>query len=245
MSACLVLTRPRASAEQFAQAARAQGWTGEVVIAPVLDIVLGTVPQAALATARTVIVTSRHAVAALAQGRAARDLALWAVGPGTAQAARDAGFRNLSEAGGDARALMRDLQAAGAQGPFLHLRGSHVAVDIAGDLRALGHVAQSCEVYRQDRLPLSGQVRARLQSGGIFVLPVFSPRSAALLAADVAQLDISAAQLHLIAISAAAAAPFDPLPVASARIAARPDAREMLAALAATQAELEPLEKPS
>lgn len=245
MPPCLVLTRPCAQAKEFAAQARAQGWTGEVLIAPLMDIRLHALPAAALDGGATLIATSRHAVAALARGTARRDLPLWAVGPGTAQAARKAGFVCVHEAGGDARALMRDMQAAGSQGPFLHLRGAHVAADIVAELRALGHQAQGLIVYSQDARPLQAQARARLQAGGSFVLSAFSPRSAALLVAELPALDPARTTLHAIAISDAAAAPLAQVPLASCTIAQSPDAKGMLAALAATQATLEPWEKPS
>lgn len=245
MPPCLVLTRPRAQAEDFAAQARARGWTGEVLIAPLMEIRMHDLPAGALDGVRTLIATSRHAMSAFGRGRTGRDLPLWAVGPGTAQAARRAGFTTVREAGGDARALLRDLQASGAQGPFLHLRGAHVAADIVADLRAQGHQAKGVIVYGQDAIPMQSPAKTRLQAGGVLVLPVFSPRSARLLVAQLNALDLAATALHAMAISEAAAAPLSELSLTSCRIASRPDAGAMLAALAATQAALEPLQKPS
>lgn len=245
MTLCLLLTRPHAQAEQFAAQALQQGWRGEILIAPLIDIALLPLPFRALDRIRTGIVTSRHAVAALARGTQQRDLPLWAVGPATAQAARQAGFTIVHEAGGDARALIRDIEAAGTLGPFLHLRGAHVAADIISELRALGHEAKGLVVYSQDALPLEPQARTRLQAGGVFVLAAFSPRSATLISGALRKLALTGSQLHGVAISPAAAKALAELPMASCRIASAPDAPGMLAALAATQAELEPFGKPS
>ena len=245
MLPCLVLTRPRAQAEEFAAEARARGWTGDVLIAPLMEIVLHDLPGDALDGVTTLIATSRHAIAAVARSAKRRDLPLWAVGPGTAQAARQAGFATVHEAGGDARALIRDLREAGATGPFLHLRGAHVAADIVAELGALGHEARGAIVYSQDATQLDAQALSRLQAGGIFVLSAFSPRSATLLVKALHALDMRNSVLHAIAISAAAAAPLRDLPLSSCRIAARPDADAMRIALSATQATLEPLQKPS
>lgn len=245
MPPCLVLTRPQASAQSFAQQAQAHGWSGEVLIAPLIEIRLFDLPDNLLDGIATLIATSRHAIAALAKGTKRRDMPLWTVGPGTAQAARAAGFRHVFEAGGDAKALLRDLKEAGVAGPFLHLRGNHVATDLVAALAAIGHQAQGCIVYAQDALPLSLQAQQRLQAGGDLVLAVFSPRSGALLAAQLQALDLSRAGLHLVAISTAATQPLEGLSLASRRIAAQPDADGMLAALAATHAALEPLGKPS
>ncbi len=240
---CLLLTRPRADSSRFAEAARRAGWDHEVLIAPLMQIVLHPPAPAQLARARTLVFTSQHAVAAVADV-APREAVVWAVGPHTAQAARAAGFADVHVAQGDATSLLQALAAAPPPEPVLHLRGKHAATDIAEALRASGHAASSLIVYAQAARALEPAAATRLEDGGDVVLTAFSPRSAALLAEALAPLSLHAARLHLVAISAAAAAPLDELTGARCRIASHPDVPAMLDALIATQAALEPWEKP-
>lgn len=246
MRPCLVLTRPQASCDAFAAMARAAGWRGDIMISPLLDIAFSPPSADALQQARVLIFTSQHAVAALAQASTARHWPVWAVGPRTAQAARDHGFKQVHQAGGDAKALLSELAAAQVAGPFLHLRGEHVVADITASLQALGQVAEECVVYSQNARSLSPQVCVRIAQGGDLVLPVFSPRSAALLVAELGALEPDdTRRIHLVAISRAAAKAATALPAFRTEIAPTPDAQGMLAALSATQAKLEPWEKPS
>jgi uroporphyrinogen-III synthase len=82
--------------------------------------------------------------------------------------------------------------------------------------------------YDQIARPLSAPARAALDAGAPIILPVFSPRSSRLLAHEAAQ---AQAPLDLIAISAAAAAPWKDRPVSIA-IAAAPDSAAMEEAVA-------------
>jgi uroporphyrinogen-III synthase len=241
---CLLLTRPQQDAQRFADQARAEGWAGDILISPLLEIILYPPPEADLAHARSLVLTSQHGVAALAGATLRRDWPVWAVGPRTAQAARAAGFAQVHEAGGDAAALLRDLVQNPPPPPVLHLRGAHVATDIAQVLQDKGQHAEGIVVYAQLPCALSPAACARLEAGGDVVLPVFSPRSAQLLAKALAGVSHAQTRLHPVAISAAAAAPLDGLGLMPCQIATRPDMPAMCAALAATQAKLEPWAKP-
>ncbi|MCC5957299.1 MAG: uroporphyrinogen-III synthase [Natronohydrobacter sp.] len=245
MRPCLLLTRPEPAASAFGESLRAAGWTGEMLVAPLMRIVTLPLAPTALDGVMTLIATSMHGVRALAQATAQRDMSLWAVGPGTAAAARAEGFGNVHEAGGDARALLRDMANAAAQGPFLHLRGTHVAADIVGALQAQGHDARAEIVYQQETLSLGPAAKARIMAGGDLVCAVFSPRSGRLLAGELAKLDLQKTRLHLVAISENAAQAFATPRGATMVIAQRPDAASMMQEILALQPKLEPLEKPS
>ena len=245
MPPCLLLTRPRAAAEAFAQSVTAAGWRGEVLIAPLMRIASLPLDPTDLDGVETLIATSMHGVRALARATRRRDLRLWVVGPGTAAAAQTEGFAQLHVAGGDAQALLRDMAQAGACGPFLHLRGDHVAADIADALRQAGHEARAQIVYRQDALPLAPAAKARIMAGGDLVCPVFSPRSGRLLAKELTALETQRARLHLVSISRNADATTARLPCISRVIAAKPDNAHMTVEIIACQAKLEPVEKPS
>ncbi|ATX66497.1 uroporphyrinogen-III synthase [Roseinatronobacter bogoriensis] len=241
---CLVLTRPKPESERFAQQARDIGWQEEILIAPLLEIVLLSLEEADFASARTLIVTSQHAVSALALATDRRDWPVWAVGPRTAQAALEAGFAAVHQSGGDAKALLADLAQAPLLGPILHIRGRHAIADIAAALQAFGHDASSVVGYEQFSRSFDDSVAQRVQRGGDVVLPVFSPRSGRLLGEALQTIDTSKARVHLIGISAAALQAVSFEQAASCHIAARPDAASMCAKLYDVQQTLEPAQKP-
>ncbi|WP_296475965.1 uroporphyrinogen-III synthase [Roseinatronobacter sp.] len=241
---CLVLTRPKPESERFAQQAREAGWQEEILIAPLLEIVLLPLEEAEFAAARTLVVTSQHAVSALVLATDRRDWHVWAVGPRTAQAALQAGFDTVHQSGGDAKALLADLAQTPPLGPIMHIRGRHAVADIAAALRALGQDASSVVGYEQFSRGLDDAVVQRLQQGGDVVLPVFSPRSGCLLANALRPINTTKARLHLIGISAAALKAVSLEGVASRHIAARPDAASMCSTLGDVQQTLEPARKP-
>ena len=227
----LLLTRPRAQADRFAAQLRAR-WPGlPITIAPLIEIALLPPPPDLADAAAGLIFTSKNGVAGFAAGCARRDLPAWCVGPRTAQAAQAAGFDDLHVAGGDARALLALLLNAPPRGPLLHLRGQHAARAIADDLRAAGIAAAETIVYDQRARPLDPAARALLARPGAVIAPLFSPRSARLLADALATPPLRA-RLHLVAISAAAAAPLRSAHAETLKIAATPDAGAMLAQIA-------------
>jgi uroporphyrinogen-III synthase len=242
MPPCLLLTRPLDSAQEFAQAARHAGWKGPIVIAPLMAIVPQPLRGDVLSGVGTIILTSQHALPALAH--APRDLPLWCVGPRTVQAARDAGFHNIHQGAGNGASLLADLRAAPPAMPILHLHGAHLALDIAARLRDAGLRAESRVVYRQDAVPLGAQGRACLAKAGDVVIPVFSPRSARLLGQEIAQIPDLGADLHLIALSPAVAQALANVPHVTLRTAEQPDGGALLMVLTVMQAELEAAANP-
>ncbi|TVP70583.1 MAG: uroporphyrinogen-III synthase [Rhodobacteraceae bacterium] len=246
MRPCLVLTRPRPTATDFAQKARAAGWHGEILVAPLMEITLTPPAPKLLDEAAVLIFTSQHGIESFTRATSARHWPVWTVGPRTAAGAHRAGFTDIAQAsGGNAASLLADLNAAAIAGPVLHLHGAHLACDLTSHLRARGLQAHGCVVYDQRPVALCAQARARLQQGGDLVLSTFSPRSSRLLRTQILDLNLSRARLHMIAISTAAATELQVLPLIHSRIADTPDAAGMLAALGCLQAALEPSEKPS
>lgn len=148
----------------------------DLVISPLMQIVFdGTLPD--LSGGEVLIFTSRHGVEGFCRLSDRRDHACYAVGDATAAAVRAAGMRAIS-AGGDAEALLTRIAEDETQGPFLHVRGVHVAADVAGALRAAGHDAQDAMVYNQVEDRLSTAARAVLAGEGPVLVPLMSPRSA-------------------------------------------------------------------
>jgi len=240
----LLLTRPRPQSERFAESLRAELPGLRVTIAPLMAIVLDPPAPGAAEGIAGVIFTSENGGAGFAAGCARRDLPVWCVGPRTARAAREAGFAEVHEGGGDARALIATLLDQRPEGPLLHARGSHAAADISGALRDAGIGARDLVVYDQRAQPLPPEGAALLAGAGDVVVPVFSPRSARLLAEHLPP-DGNGARLHLIAISAAAAQPLAGHDAIHAQhIVSAPDARAMHSMVAKVMRALEAQDNP-
>ncbi|MDP3961650.1 MAG: uroporphyrinogen-III synthase [Pseudorhodobacter sp.] len=229
-----LLTRPEAQGDRFASALRARFGVGiEIIDSPLLapQFLTPVLPERRF---QTLIFTSQTGVAAYR--RIAADPALsearqaWCVGDRTAQAARDAGLTPLS-AQGDAAALAQAITAAHPAGPLLHLRGQEVRADLASSLESAGIETYSTIVYAQAPQPLTARATALLQAGGDVLVPLFSPRTAALFAAATRRIDLHA-RLWLASLSPAVATAAAGLPIAGHVIAARPDAAAMIASLA-------------
>jgi uroporphyrinogen-III synthase len=118
----------------------------QAVAAPVLKIrpLPATID---LAGVGALAFTSANAVFAFAGD--ARDLPVFAVGDGTARAARAAGFAEVVSAKGDVAALARAIadRAGELKGAVLHPAAAAPAGDLAGDLVRAGIPARSVAVY--------------------------------------------------------------------------------------------------
>ena len=179
----VLLTRPQMQAEDFASL------LGDVlvVISPILRIVAVDHDATLLAVAEGVVLTSVHAVPAAAPGRGRP---AFCVGTATAEAARRAGFA-VTVGPGDMdglRPLIGDIKQH-----LIHPHGRHRA----GDAGVPGVV-----VYDQKSQPLNDEARTLLAGDTPVILPLFSPRSARLVAEAVRG---AHAQLLPVAISEAVA----------------------------------------
>ncbi len=212
----LVLTRPDPAAHRFAADARRAGIGGAILFSPILRIV--ALPGGALPGGTLVFTSEAGVRAAGARGSLAGRRA-WAVGGRTARAARAAGAR-VRVAGGDAAALLRALLAEG-RGPYVHCRGRHASGELAGDLAAHGLGAKEVVLYDQVATPLTPAARAALGHEDA-VLPLFSARSARLVAAELTIRP--AARVAAISPAVAAAWPWPD----EVRTAPRPDAAAVL-----------------
>ena len=221
----IVLTRPAASSARFARrlGPQLQG-RAAVLIAPVLSIVAKG-KQGDFSQFQTLIFTSQNGVEALADAGALNGRLAYCVGDRTAEAARAKGFAAVS-AGGNANALVLRILEDCPPGPWVHFAGAHRLGDVARRLTRAGHPTDVVELYRQEPHPLSEEAKAALRGAG-GILPVFSPRSAALLAEA---LPSDAREPAIVAISPAAAEAWDG-PARARAIADRPDADSMIQAI--------------
>lgn len=205
----LLLTRPGDDSERTAARIGA-----DVIVAPILQIVPVDHDGAALARAPGLVFTSAHAVASAGPGRGRHAIC---VGERTGQVARDAGFAVIQGAG-TADSLVPLIAASPV--PLVHPHGRHLAQRLA---------VPGIVVYDQRPQPLTARARAALMGARPVVVPVYSPRSARLLAGMAAG---ARAPLWLVAISDAAAAAWT-APAARRAVADQPSGRAMDAAIRA------------
>lgn len=177
--ATLILTRPADRSEAFLSLCeRRMNRRLSSIISPVIDIVpTGDIPD--LNAYRTIILTSASAVALFSDAGVLIGKKVATVGERTAALAR--------EAGADAKCLGENVEAFlaqgfGLEGPCLHCHGRHVRGDLAEKLTALGVSCDEVVIYDQISRPLSSAARAVLTGQGKVVLPLFSPRTAQLVA---------------------------------------------------------------
>jgi uroporphyrinogen-III synthase len=181
----ILLTRPEAASRRMAAILTERfGDRVDLCLSPLMTIVLDPrLPN--LDGIRSLIFTSAHGVAAYLAAQGPITLPCYTVGDATAHAAQKAGLRATS-AGGDAEALIARIIADAAlgpiPGPMLHLHGAHVRGDIAERLSALGCPVTDAIVYHQNAQALTDQAASVLQGDSPVILPLFSPRSATLLA---------------------------------------------------------------
>ena len=194
--ATLLLIRPEAQSRRLVEVLAARGLRPRVLVSPVVKIRARrvTLPEGA-----DLVLTSQNAVTALRGGRRRA----WCVGDSTAAAAREAGLDAVSAAG-DVETLLA-LLTAERPGPLVHVRGAHTTGDLTARLRAAGLQAQEVVAYDQVARPLTQEASDLLAADAAVVLPLYSSRSAALVAGHDG--DWRAA-VHAVAISPAAAEAF-------------------------------------
>jgi|SRR6185312_14866104 len=173
----VVVTRPQADGERTAAALEALGH--EVLVAPLMRIE----PVAAnlAGTWSAVVITSANALQAI-PATADKTLPIFAVGDRSADAARRAGFAEVSSSNGDIKDLVRLVaaRAVPATVPLLYLAGEDRAGDLIAQLAAHGIDAEMKVVYRTVAQPFPPVLVAALESGDVDAVLHFSRRSAEL-----------------------------------------------------------------
>jgi uroporphyrinogen-III synthase len=175
----VVVTRPQADSERTAVALEALGH--EVLVAPLMRIEPVAVDLAG--TWSAIVITSANALQAVpATADGVKPLPVFAVGDRSAEAARRAGFAEVSSANGDIKGLARLVaaRAVGAKAPLLYLAGEDRAGDLVAQLAARGIEAEMKVVYRIVAEVFPPVLAAALESGDVDAVLHFSRRSAEL-----------------------------------------------------------------
>ena len=120
----ILITRPRDDAVPFARMLAERGH--DAVIAPLLEIHFPDGAEISLDGVQAILATSANGVRAIARRTQRRDVALFAVGPQTAEAAQPLGFATVRNANGDGAALARAAGewASPHKGVLLHAAGN-------------------------------------------------------------------------------------------------------------------------
>jgi uroporphyrinogen-III synthase len=234
----LVLTRPQADSERTADALRARGH--EVLVAPLMRVE----PVAAdlSGTWGGIIITSANAAGAIAGNPASKvlfKLPLFAVGRRSADAAREAGFADVTSAGGDVRDLVQLVaeRRADASAPLLYLAGEDRTADLVGELVVHGIAAEMAVVYRAATAPFPRELTVALQAGEVDAVLHFSKRSAENYLTGAVQAGVAEQALAVrhICLSAQIAEPLTRAGASRIAIAPRPDEAALIASLERSQ----------
>jgi uroporphyrinogen-III synthase len=230
----LLVTRPDGDVQRTAATLGARGH--QVRIAPLLEI--EPIPDADVGPPpwQVLVITSANAARAIAvhpKLAELRSLPVLAVGRHSAEAARAAGFTDVTSADGSAGDLARLVAGRFAGGPpLLYLAGTDRARDLAAELTPWGIAVRTVEIYRAHAAKeFPTEVAAALRAGEIEGVLHFSRRSAETFVRCAERAGAVAAALkpRQFCISAAAAEPLARAGAANIRIAAQPDEDALVA----------------
>lgn len=175
---CILVTRPEHEAGEFASDLRALGFLP--LISPVLRIVPVEYERQDMAAYDALIFTSASAVEHF-QRLADAEIEVYAVGSATAKRAREAGLKNVCEAGGAGRDLAALLAArfSGQGAKVLHARGRDIAFDLSEALKPEQIEVDFLIVYEAISAgTLSLEAVSALREGRVDAVTLFSVRTA-------------------------------------------------------------------
>ena len=234
----LVLTRPQDDSERSAAALRARGH--EVLVAPLMRVEM--IEPELRPHWGAIVITSANAATAIASHPEHAQLVklpVYAVGKRSADAARAAGFTDVTTAGGDLRDLLRIIAARrpDAAAPLLYLAGKDRSGDLIGDLALHGIAAELVVVYRAVTAPFPLALISALKAGDIDGVLHFSRRSADNFLDGAAQAGVARQALGIrhFCLSAQIAAPFKAAGATDVVVARRPDEAALLALIEAVK----------
>ena len=224
----ILVTRPREDGEQIAAKLATLGHAA--LLAPLLEPHFHDGPELVLADVQAILATSANGIRALIRHTARRDIPIFAVGPQTAEEARAAGFTEVRNADGDARALAEAVTrwTTPAKGALLHVCGEDAPGTLVESLVRRGFPARRAVLYAiAAATALPQDARDALARGMVDAVLFFSPVSAKIFLQVCA--GMQTAKLIALCISPATAAVLPPGSFAQVCIAAAPNQAALLA----------------
>lgn len=207
----------------------------QALLAPLLEPIFDDGPPPDLAGIQAILATSANGIRALIHRSEDRrglfEIPVFAVGPQTTEEARQAGFTDVRNADGDARALAAAVPGwtAPGKGALLHVCGQEAPGTLAQLLADQGFAVRRAVLYRVDAVAaLPPAILGALQAGSVDAALFFSPRSARVFC-DLAS--GFSAPLTAFCISPATAAALAPGAFAKVMVAAKPNQGALLALL--------------
>ena len=214
----MIVTRPEPKGAAFAAGLRPYLSDVKVMLSPAFDIVPTSV-STDLGKIEGVVFTSAHGVGAVDLPVGLR---AWCVGEKTAAAAVAAGF-DVVVGPGDAAGLVDVIGRQSRRGHLAHIRGKHTRGEVAETLSRMGISCLDIVAYDQRRRDLTSDALAVLKGENPVVLPLFSPRTAAILASQ----GPFTAPLHLVVMSDAVKRAAAGLSAETVIVAAQPNEKAM------------------
>jgi len=206
----VLVTRPEPDASRTAALLESRGHRAVVDPALFVDLIPAERPSGNFAAVAVTSATAVRAAQTNVDLDPLRALPLYAVGRRTAEAAREAGFRQVHDAAGDAAALARLLSASLAPGSrALHLAGEDRARDLGPLVASAKIEVEVLVLYRMIRAERLNAVAPALSAGDVDAALHYSVRSAEAFAMLAEQAGLSGAVKNLrhICLSQAVAAP--------------------------------------
>jgi len=221
----VAVTRPQTDGERSAKALRTRGH--DVLLAPLMRV--EAIAANLVGDWGAIVITSANAPGAIADNPARADLLqlkVFAVGDRSAQAARAAGFANVTAAGGDVHDLVQFIAGQHrSDAPLLYLAGEDRAADLVGELARLGITVTLRVVYRAVTAPFPPALADALRSGGLDAVLHYSKRSAEnyVAGACAAGVEAEALAIRHLCLSGQVAAPLKAAGAARIAVAKHPD----------------------
>jgi uroporphyrinogen-III synthase len=221
-----LVTRPGEDGEALAKALEEIGIASDRE--PLMSVKILKGNDVNLDGVQAVLLTSSNGVRALAERSPRRDVPVFAVGDATAKTARGLSFKQVHSASGDVGALagLADELLEPEHGPLVHVAGTDVAGDLAGELAKAGFQSRREVIYETaPARALSAAAIAKLKSGEIDTVLLFSPRSATIFCELVrkARLLRACREITIAGLSRAVADAVDEVKWKSVAIAAAPN----------------------
>jgi uroporphyrinogen-III synthase len=225
----ILVTRPLEDGKEIARRLAERGH--QALLAPLMTPRFHDGPEPDLKGVLAILATSANGIRAFVRRTPRRDFSIFAVGPQTAEEARKAGFTEVRNADGDAKALaLAATLWAAKKGLLLHVCGEDAPGTLAENLTLRGFEVRRCPLYAIEAAStLPEEARSALEKRSLDGAMFFSPKSARIF--GVLADGLPTGNVTAYCISPATAQALSPMPFAQIAVAARPNQTAMLALL--------------